>query len=125
MIRSITSLAFAGLLAGACVPHPLAMTGDPDRQITEAEFMDMAPHLTPFVYWDTNRDGFLSPAEFEAGMRLAGMAVPHGFDVWDTDGDGRLSEEEFYRGMFRALDPDGRGYVTEGNLVRHTRPLRR
>lgn len=123
MIRTLIIAACVGLAGGACATHPSFYLADPDRQITESEFMQTAPQWGAFHHWDTDGDGFLMPAEYEAGMRAAGLPVTHGFDAWDTAGDGRLSEEEFYRGMFRTLDPEGRGYVTQGELDAHRRPL--
>jgi Ca2+-binding EF-hand superfamily protein len=124
MRRTLVAAAVAGVLTAGCATHPAVFTGDPDRQITEAEFMQLAPHITPFAQWDRDGDGFLTQAEFEAGMAETGVQAPHGFQTWDLDGDGRLSEEEFFRGTWQQLDQDETGYISERDLMMHQQPMR-
>lgn len=117
MRNTLLSLAFFGLVASACAtPQPVYVTGDPDRQIREAEFVRMGPEISAFTFWDADNDRYLTAAEFETGMRSLGLDAPHGFEAWDIDRDRRLSADEFYRGTFRELAAD-RDFVTEREIA--------
>lgn len=58
---------------------------------------------------DTDGDGLLSRAEFDAGLQQAGL-----FDRLDSDASGRLGIHEFYGGVHDVLDLNDDGVLTEG-----------
>ncbi|MDT0631374.1 hypothetical protein RQM47_04870 [Rubrivirga sp. S365] len=67
-----------------------------------------------FDAYDTDRDGFISDAEFGVGFG----ATPY-YNDYDLDGDGRLDENEFGAGTadygydYGTFDADRDGFVTD------------
>jgi Ca2+-binding EF-hand superfamily protein len=47
-----------------------------------------------FATWDVDRDGFLSPAEFQTGLKNHPESAER-FRARDKDGDQKLNREEF------------------------------
>lgn len=117
MTRTLIGLALTGLLASACATADPYAGYAPDQPITEAEFMAGVDQYGAFALWDANNDGYLSAAEFEAGMRSIGLTARHGFTSWDRNEDNRLSESEFYRGTFRDLSSSADGVVTARDIA--------
>ena len=87
--------------AGATAPHQAL--GEPNRQITRAEFVDA--RIARLTALDTNRDGVVSPEERAAAMQ-ARRAERTGdrFAKLDANGDGSISRAEFDAG--HAARPD-------------------
>lgn len=85
-----------GAAAGAAVGGCALLDENEDERITQTE-------LAAGLYddWDTDNDGVLTEAEFEAGTgtqsRYAVLADD--FDDWDTNNDNALSEAEFRSGV--------------------------
>lgn len=54
-----------------------------------------------FTAWDTNDDGRLSPAEYDAGVgsRAAFADWSGAYSDWDTNDDNQLTEAEFNAGV--------------------------
>jgi hypothetical protein len=89
--------------APAAAPAPHHSRGDPNRQITRAEFVDA--RIARLTALDTNRDGLVSPEERAAAMqaRRAERAGDR-FAKLDANGDGSISRAEFDAG--HAARPD-------------------
>lgn len=89
--------------APAVAPAPHHSRGDPNRQITRAEFVDA--RIARLTALDTNRDGVVSPEERAAAMqaRRAERAGDR-FAKLDANGDGSISRAEFDAG--HAARPD-------------------
>lgn len=89
--------------APAAAPAPHHSRGDPNRQITRAEFVDA--RIARLTALDTNRDGVVSPEERAAAMqaRRAERAGDR-FAKLDANGDGSISRAEFDAG--HAARPD-------------------
>jgi hypothetical protein len=93
----------ATLLAG----FMLFLTAAPERAVAEQVPCGGPP---PFAEFDTDGNGFLTEAEFEAGRAarhaamaeagrpMKGMASAPSFADFDTDNDGQLSADEFGAG---------------------------
>jgi Ca2+-binding EF-hand superfamily protein len=62
-------------------PKPTATTPTKDRNL-------------PFTRWDTNKDGFLSLDEYNAGQK-GGENLEARFKKFDKNGDTKLTSEEF------------------------------
>lgn len=92
-----------------------------ERPIARAEVIAFI--RTQFATMDTNRDGHVSPAEFQAFLTREDLNVPDGighigrrwFEKSDVDGDGRVSIEEALSRplqMFDIADLDGDGVAS-------------
>lgn len=92
-----------------------------ERPIARAEVIAFI--RTQFATMDANRDGYVSPAEFQAFLAREDLNVPDGighigrrwFEKSDVDGDGRVSIEEALSRplqMFDIADLDGDGVAS-------------
>ncbi len=82
-----------------------AATPTTTEQDTTATTTDGA---TDFSGYDTNADGQVDSAEFQAGLEVGSQ-----FSRFDSDGNGDISQEEFNQGFFALLDTDGDGSLSE------------
>ena len=64
-----------------------------------ALIMGAAHAATDYSSWDTNGDGKISFAEWEAHSDKMDT-----YSTWDTNKDGQLSREEYNRGNWAAFD---------------------
>jgi len=84
-----------------------------DGVIDRAEFIDRTVEV--FYAADTNKDGYLSPEEFEHGV-----VVPNDFTHADRNGDGRVSLSEFLwvrNALFDEVDTNGDGVLSLDEVV--------
>lgn len=67
-----------------------------------------------FKRFDSDKDGFLTPADVTAGERGKKKQADTSFEACDKDGDGRLTRIEFpgTNAEWRVRDQDGDGYLT-------------
>lgn len=87
--------------AGAPAPHHAR--GEPNRQITRAQFVDA--RVARLTALDTNRDGMISVEERQAAMQARRAAhADERFAKLDANGDGSISRAEFDAG--HAARPD-------------------
>ena len=90
-----------GAAAGAAVGGCSLLDDNDDDRVTQAELSSGL-----FDAWDTNDNGTLTEAEFEAGTDRGDLYAGWSgdFDAWDANGNGTLSESEFRNGV--ASDSD-------------------
>lgn len=122
MKRIMFALVLA-LSAPAVAAQPSADSGIVlgERPIARTEVIAFI--RTQFATMDASRDGYVSPAEFQAFLAREDLNVPDGighigrrwFDKSDADGDGRVSIEEALSRplqMFDIADLDGDGVAS-------------
>jgi len=81
-------------IVNATKHHP-TMDTDGDGKVSEREFS--LANRRHFNRWaDTNKDGFLSVAEYIAPLQKQLRAKSKKFDLLDKNGDGQLTEEELH-----------------------------
>ena len=102
-LGAIALAASAGVATAQTPPAPHHARGEPDRQITRAEFVDA--RVARLTAMDANRDGTISVEERQAAMqaRRAEHADAR-FAKLDANGDGSISRAEFDAG--HAARPD-------------------
>lgn len=96
-LGAIALAASAGVATAQTPPAPHHARGEPDRQITRAEFVDA--RVARLTAMDANRDGTISVEERQAAMqaRRAEHADAR-FAKLDANGDGSISRAEFDAG---------------------------
>lgn len=116
-LGAIALVASAGVAAAQTPPAPHQGRGEPNRQITRAEFVDA--RVARLTALDASRDGTISVEERQAAMqaRRAEHADAR-FAKLDANGDGSISRAEFDAGP--AARPD-RGPRAERAGVREAR----
>lgn len=87
-----------------------------DREQFSASFGENA-----FGAWDTDNDGMLSRAEFEAGVAAAEDADAYAawddrYAEWDADEDEMLTREEYEEGLWTHYDMDASGTLEEAEV---------
>ncbi len=84
-----------------------------DGVIDRAEFIDRTVEI--FYAADANKDGYLSPEEFDHGV-----VAPKNFIHADRNGDGRVSLSEFLwvrNALFDEVDTNGDGVLSLDEVV--------
>jgi len=125
MKRILFAAAALALVAGAANAQPAGQMGaradaDGDGKITLSEFR--TARVTQMMKLDTNKDGKVSKAEFDA--RGKGRAAPEGkpkgdgsrmFGMLDANNDGALDKAELGKmaeKRFARMDADGDGVLS-------------
>lgn len=119
----MTRLFFVALLSVTTITPAMAQLQLGERPITRAEVAKVAK--AQFAEMDANKDGFVSPAEFEAYREKQNARPDQGrglthigrswFDKCDTDGDGKVSLAEAQArplGLFDMADTDRDGVAS-------------
>lgn len=130
----LAATAFA-LIAGSAVaqdrPDPPSPDLDHDGRVTLAEFkkMEAQREARMFARLDTNKDGKITQAEFDAAPRResqAGQQAPPAggrgrfFQMMDKNGDGAISKAEMEamgQRRFDMADTNHDGWLSKGELI--------
>lgn len=71
--------------------------------------------LADWQAWDTDGDGFIDRAEFDADF--AGMGW---YGAWDTDDDNRITEREYTDGVFAIWDKNDDNVLDETEFMSYS-----
>lgn len=117
MMTAVAALFAAGTAQAADVA--VMIDADGDGRVTVEEWTAArTQNETVFGEWDTDADGTLSRAEYEAGVASHDEADKFGtwddrYTAWDEDADGMLTADEYNTGLWTTFDADADGTWNE------------
>ncbi len=116
--QGATTGAQPGAAAATTAVSFAELDADKSGSLSQGEFDSSFDRIGLMKQWDTNGDGTIEESELQTAVSGGKLGVAEGsaaatFKAWDTNGDGKLDDSELRAGMFKQLDADSNGQISE------------
>ncbi|MFD2515962.1 hypothetical protein ACFSRY_18970 [Pontibacter locisalis] len=82
----------------------------------ETAISDFGVKAADWTAWNTDGDGYMETAEFEADFAQIGW-----FSTWDQDKDNLVTEQEYTAGVYQLWDTDGDNQLDRTEYTRYNK----